>query len=377
MNSKKDCMVGFGILPTDVYFQYTTTGWMMWPFMLTGLACGARIVLYDGSPFHPDLRSYLKFINDQGVTVFGTSPRFLTEVQMRNIKPLEIASFEALREMTVTGAVITAPLMEWTHEAFGRKLHVGSSSGGTDVFCAFVSCVLSLPLHAGELQGKCLGMAVELFDPAGKNIENTGQPGELVITRPHPSIPVCFWGDESGTKFRQAYYDTYPGVWRQGDFVVKNPKTTGFIFLGRSDGVLNPSGVRFGSAEIYTVLESFSDELDDSLCVGQRRTQDPDERVLLFLKMRSGRTLTPALIDRIKSAIRTSLSPRHVPTYVFDITDIPYTVNGKKIEIAVKQIVSGSDLKPSGTVANPESLNLYYKFRDIEGLLGMKTRAKL
>jgi acetoacetyl-CoA synthetase len=377
MNSKKDCMVIFGILSTDVYFQYTTTGWMMWPFMLSGLACGARIVLYDGSPFYPDLRSYLKFINDQGVTVLGTSPRFLTEVQMRHIKPLEIASFEALREMTVTGAVITAPLMEWTHEAFGRKLHIGSSSGGTDVFCSFVTCVLSLPLHAGELQGKCLGMAVELFDPAGKNIENTGQPGELVITRPHPSIPVCFWGDESGEKFRQAYYDTYPGVWRQGDFVVKNPKTKGFIFLGRSDGVLNPSGVRFGSAEIYTVLESFSDELDDSLCVGQRRSQDPDERVLLFLKMRSGRKLTPALIDRIKSAIRTSLSPRHVPAYVFDTTDIPYTVNGKKIEIAVKQIVSGSDLKPSGTVANPESLNLYYKYRDIEGLLGVKTMAKL
>ncbi|KAG0707114.1 hypothetical protein DFH29DRAFT_898504 [Suillus ampliporus] len=377
MNSKKDCMVGFGILPTDVYFQYTTTGWMMWPFMLSGLACGARIVLYDGSPFHPDLKGYLKFINDQGVTVLGTSPRFLTEVQLRGIKPLDIGSFEALREMTVTGAVVTAPLMEWTHEAFGKKLHIGSSSGGTDVFCAFVTSILSLPLHAGELQGKCLGMAVELFDPAGNNIEHTGQPGELVITRPHPSIPVCFWGDESGKKFRQAYYDMYPGVWRQGDFVVKNPKTTGFIFLGRSDGVLNPSGVRFGSGEIYTVLESFTDELDDSLCVGQRRTQDDDERVLLFVKMRSGHTLTPALIDRIKSAIRTSLSPRHVPAYVFDTTDIPYTVNGKKIEIAVKQIVSGTNLKPSGTVANPESLNLYYKYRDIESLVGAKTKAKL
>ncbi|OAX39780.1 acetoacetate-CoA ligase [Rhizopogon vinicolor AM-OR11-026] len=357
MNTKKDCLVGFGILPTDVYFQYTTTGWMMWPFMLTGLACGARIVLYDGSPFHPDLRGYLKFIHDQGVTVFGTSPRFLTELQLR----VDIGSFAALREMTVTGAVLTAPLMEWVHEAFGRKLHIGSSSGGTDVCAA-------------KLQGKCLGMAVEVFDPTGKNIEHTGQPGELVITRPHPSIPIYFWGDESGEKFRKAYYDTYPGVWRQGDFVVKNPKTNGFIFLGRSDGVLNPSGVRFGSGEIYNVLESFSDELDDALCVGQRRTQDPDERVLLFLKMRSGRTLTPALIDRIKGAIRTTLSARHVPAYVFGTTDIPYTVNGKKIEIAVKQIVSGSNLKPSGTVANPESLDLYYKYRDIEGLVGAKAK---
>ncbi|KAH7927543.1 acetoacetate-CoA ligase [Leucogyrophana mollusca] len=379
VNSKKDCLVGFGILPTDTYFQYTTTGWMMWPFMLSGLACGARIVLYDGSPFHPDLRDYLKFINDQGVTVFGTSPRFLTEVQMRGIKPLELGFFESLREMTVTGAVLTAPLMEWTHEAFGKQLHIGSSSGGTDVFCAFVTSVLSFPLHAGELQGKCLGMAVEVFDPSGKNIEHTGQAGELVITRPHPSIPVCFWGDESGEKFRKAYYDTFPGVWRQGDFVVRNPQTKGFIFLGRSDGVLNPSGVRFGSGEVYTVLEHFSEELDDALCVGQRRPQDADERVLLFLKMRQGQAFTPALVERIKNAIRTGLSPRHVPAYVFDITDIPYTVNGKKIEIAVKQIVSGSSLKPSGTVANPESLQLYYKYRDIESLLGkdVKTKAKL
>ncbi|KAJ8584275.1 acetoacetate-CoA ligase [Rhizopogon salebrosus TDB-379] len=379
MASKKDCMVGFGILPTDVYFHYTTTGWMMWPFMLAGLACGARIILYDGSPFHPDLKGYLKFVHDQGVTVFGTSPRFLTEVQLRDIKPLEIGSFVAIREMVVTGAVLTAPLMAWVHEAFGGKLHIGSSAGGTDVFCSFATVVLSAPLYTGELQGKSLGMAVKIFDPAGNNIEHTGQPGELVVTRPHPSIPIYFWGDESGEKFRKAYYDVYPGIWRQGDFVVKNPKTNGFIFLGRSDGVLNPSGVRFGSAEIYTILESFSGELDDSLCVGQRRTQDTDERVLLFLKMRPGRTLTLALIDRIKSAIGTSLSARHVPAYVFETTDIPYTVNGKKIEIVVKQIVSGSNLKPSGTVANPESLNLYYKYKDIEGLVGanVKTKPKL
>ncbi|KAH7908735.1 acetoacetate-CoA ligase [Hygrophoropsis aurantiaca] len=375
INSKKDCVVAFSILPTDTYFQYTTTGWMMWPFMLSGLACGARIVLYDGSPFHPDLRDYLKFINDQGVTVFGTSPRFLTEVQMRGIKPLALGSFESLRTMTVTGAVLTAPLMEWAHDGFGKQVLIGSSSGGTDVFCAFVTSVSSFPLYAGELQGKSLGMAVEVFDPSGKNIEHTGQPGELVITRPHPSIPVCFWGDESGEKFRKAYYDTYPGVWRQGDFVVRNPQTTGFIFLGRSDGVLNPSGVRFGSGEVYTILEHFSDELDDALCIGQRRPQDADERVLLFLKMRQGYSLTPTLVERIKAAIRAGLSPRHVPAYVFDIADIPYTVNGKKIEIAVKQIVSGSNLKPSGTVANPEALQLYYKYRNIEDLV--KAKAKL
>ncbi|EGN99920.1 hypothetical protein SERLA73DRAFT_51824 [Serpula lacrymans var. lacrymans S7.3] len=374
MISKKDLYVGFGVGPSETYFQYTTTGWMMWPFMLSGLACGARIILYEGSPFYPDLKSYLKFINDQGVTCFGTSPRFLAEVQakVKNVEP-----FLSMRQMTVTGAVLTAPLMEWTQNAFGKHLMISSSSGGTDIMGGFVTGVASLPVYAGELQGISLGLAVEIFDPAGKNIEDTGEPGELVCTRPHPSIPVCFWGDESGEKFRKAYYDTYPGVWRQGDFIVRNPKTKGFLFLGRSDGVLNPSGVRFGSGEIYTVLEKFTAELDDVLCVGQRRPQDLDERVLLFVKMRPGHTFTPSLVERIKSSIKAGLSARHVPAYVFETSDIPYTVNGKRIEIAVKQIVSGSNLKPSGTVANPESLELYYKYRDIESLVGANAKAKL
>jgi len=208
-------------------------------------------------------------------------------------------------------------------------------------------------------------MKVEVFDPAGINIEHTGTAGELVCTRPHPSLPLGFWGDTSGAKLLDAYYSMYPGVWRQGDFIVANPRTKGFMILGRSDGVLNPSGVRFGSGEIYNVLERFSSFIDDSLCVGQRRAQDKDERVLLFLKMRAGHRLDDPLIGQIKDAIRTALSARHVPAFVLPIEDIPYTVNGKRIEIAVKQIVSGSNLTPSGTVANPESLKLYYKFRDL------------
>lgn len=200
-------------------------------------------------------------------------------------------------------------------------------------------------------------------------------PGELVCTRPHPSLPLGFWGDDSGEKVRKAYFDRYPGVWHHADFIVKNPETQGLMILGRSDGVLNPSGVRFGSAEIYSVLEDFSDAIDDSLCIGQRRPQDRDERVLLFLKMRPGHAFTNDITDQIRSSIRKALSPRHVPAYIFAVEDIPYTVNGKKIEIAVKQIVSGSNLKPSGTVANPESLAHYYKFRELEKLVG--NRAKL
>ncbi|KAJ3540391.1 hypothetical protein NM688_g6230 [Phlebia brevispora] len=221
-----------------------------------------------------------------------------------------------------------------------------------------------------EMQGKALGLAIEIFDPEGKNIDDTGAPGELVCTRPHPSLPLGFWGDEGDEKYRKAYFDMYPGVWRQSDFAVRNPKTKGYIVLGRSDGVLNPSGIRFGSAEIYSVVEQFRQLIDDSLCVGQRRPEDQDERVLLFLKMRPGHQLTDDLLARIRAAIRKSLSARHIPSYIFQVDDIPYTINNKKIEIAVKQIVSGSTLKPSGTVANPESLQLYYKYRHLEQLPG-------
>ncbi|KAJ7739028.1 acetoacetyl-CoA synthetase [Mycena maculata] len=366
-----------GIEPDDTYFQYTTTGWMMWTFMLTALSYGARLILYDGSPFHPDLRTYLKFIHDQGVSVLGTSPRFLAEIQGQGIVPRQLASFEALKTMSVTGAVLTSPMFVWTQQAFGEKVHVFSTSGGTDVCTSFVTGCPGLPGYAGEIQCKSLGMKVEVFDPYGNNIESTGTAGELVCTRPHPSLPVRFWGDESGAKFRDAYYSTYPGIWRQGDFIVLNPKTKGLMILGRSDGVLNPSGVRFGSGEIYTVLERFSAVINDSLCVGQRRPQDKDERVLLFLKMRAGCTLDTRLITDIKSTIRSALSARHVPAYMLEIEDIPYTVNGKKIEIAVKQIVSGSDLKPSGTVANPESLQLYYKYRDLESAVPSAVKAKM
>ncbi|KAH9935798.1 uncharacterized protein B0H18DRAFT_1207327 [Fomitopsis serialis] len=372
LQAKKDLRISIGLTSDDTYFQFTTTGWMMWPYMLQGLACGSRIVLYDGSPFHPDVRDFLRFLSREGVSVWGTSPRFLSEVQGKGIEPSKVASFAALRTISSTGSVLTPPMFEWTQQAFNPDIHLLSVSGGTDICGAFVGGVAALPVYAGEIQGKLLGMKVEIFDADGKNIENTGVPGELVCTRPHPSQPLGFWGDDSGEKVQKAYFSTYAGVWHQGDFIVKNPKTDGLMILGRSDGVLNPSGVRFGSAEIYSVLEDFSDAVDDSLCVGQRRPQDKDERVLLFLKMRPDHPLDEALANRIRAAIRAALSPRHVPAHIFEVDEIPYTVNGKKIEIAVKQIVSGSTLKPSGTVANPESLKLYYKFRDLEDLLSSK-----
>ncbi|EDR11854.1 uncharacterized protein LACBIDRAFT_313724 [Laccaria bicolor S238N-H82] len=377
LQTKKDIKMTFDASPEDTYFQYTTTGWMMWTFMLTGLACGSRIILYDGSPFHPDLKTFLQFINNQGVSILGTSPRFLAEIQGKGINPLELGSFEALKTISCTGAVLTLPLFEWAFHAFGGDVHLVSMSGGTDISACFVAGTPSLPVYSGEIQCKSLGMKVEIFDLSGNNIEHLGEPGELVCTRPHPSLPVCFWGDEGGKKFLDAYFSMYPGIWRQGDLIVVNQATKGIMILGRSDGVLNPSGVRFGSAEIYSALEPFSKVIDDSLCIGQRRSYDRDERVLLFVKMRAGYILSPALISQIRITIRRRLSARHVPAYIFEVSDIPYTVNGKKIEIAVKQIVSGSNLQPSGTVANPESLQLYYKYRDIEKVVKMKKDAKL
>ncbi|KAI0755922.1 hypothetical protein BC629DRAFT_1584604 [Irpex lacteus] len=359
LNGMKEHVLSYDIGPDDTYFQYTTPGWMMWNSIIPGLSQGARLIAYDGSPFHPSLPAFLKFVNDQGTTIFGTGPRFLAEIQAQGIDPHKLAPFDSLRTIMSTGAPLTNQVFEWAQEAFG-DVHLTSVSGGTDICAGW----------------KALGMAVEIWDLHGKNVEETGTPGELVCVRPHPSMPVFFWGDKNNEKYKKAYFDMWPGVWRQGDFIVKNPKTKGFMILGRSDGVLNPSGVRFGSAEIYAVLDQFRDEFDDTLCVGQRRPEDKDERVLLFCKMRPGVKFTDDLVQRVKSAIRQALSARHVPSYIFEIEDIPYTVNNKRIEIAVKQIVSGSNLKPSGTVANPESLKLYYKFRHLEELL-KEPRAKL
>ncbi|KIP06965.1 hypothetical protein PHLGIDRAFT_106267 [Phlebiopsis gigantea 11061_1 CR5-6] len=379
LNGMKESAFGYDMNSDACYFQYTTPGWMMWNAMLPTLGNGARIICYDGSPFHPDLRTFMKFISDQGATIWGTSPRFLVELQASGIEPLKLASFDSLRVIMSTGAPLTAPVFEWTQQTFG-DIHVTSVSGGTDICAGFITAVPVLPTYSGEIQGKCLGMDVQIFDPDGKNIEDTGMPGELVCTRPHPSMPVYFWADKNDEKYRNAYFNKFPGVWHHGDFMCKNPLTQGLLILGRSDGVLNPSGVRFGSAEIYSVLDQFREELEDTLCVGQRRPEDKDERVLLFLKMRPGVRFGESLVARVREAIRKGLSARHVPAYIFEIQDIPYTVNNKKIEIAVKQIVSGSNLKPSGTVANPESLQLYYKYRHLEKLLeteGAKAKARL
>ncbi|TFK75299.1 acetoacetate-CoA ligase [Pluteus cervinus] len=377
VQTMKDASFCFGVGFNDTLLQYTTAGWMMWNFMLAALPLGARLVVYDGSPFHPSITSFLEVVTSQSVSVLGVSPRFLSVLQGQEPRLIRPSGFEALRTVAVGGAVLSPILHSWTQQAFGANTRVMTAMGGTDICTSFVTSVLSLPVYAGEIPCKTLGIKVEVFDTAGSNIEHTGQAGELVCTRPHPSIPLGFWGDNSGEKFIQTYFSTFRDAWRQGDFIVVNPHTKGLIIQGRSDGVLNPRGIRFGSGEIYALLEQFHPTIDDYICVGQHRSQDQDERVLLFIKMASNKILSNALVRRIRETIRTGLTPRHVPEYIIQVKDIPYTTNGKKIEVAIKQIISGEKIAASGAVANPEAFEEYYQFVDIEQFRERSARSKL
>ncbi|KAF2806024.1 acetoacetyl-synthase [Mytilinidion resinicola] len=363
---KTDSVLQHDMRDTDIAFQYTTTAWVMWVLNFVNLCSAKSLMLYDGSPFHPTPGVLLKLAEDIGVSVFGTSPRYLAEIRARGIVPRKSHNLEHLRTVTSTGAVLSADMYHWFYEtAFPPSAHLVSMSGGTDIAGSFVGGTPLLPVYPGEIQAKALGMAVEVFDASedsGVPIKSAGLPGELICTRPFPSQPLEFFGAGGVERYRKSYFERFGDkVWCQGDFILVEEDTQGLIMLGRSDGVLNPSGVRFGSAEIYAVTEMFS-EIEDSICVGQRRKIDADERVLLFVKMKPGQAFGEELVTRIKQAIRQKYSTRHVPKFVFEVADIPHTVNGKKCEINVKNIVSGRTVAVSGTVANPRSLDEYQEY---------------
>ncbi|KAI8937416.1 hypothetical protein NX059_005141 [Plenodomus lindquistii] len=369
LKARTDSVLQHDIRTGDVVFQYTTTNWVMWLLNFLNLGVGKSMLLYDGSPFHPTPTVLLQLAQDAGVSVFGTSPRYLAELRSRGIVPRKQFNLSKLRIMTSTGSVLSPELYEWFYrEAFPPRALLISMSGGTDIAGSFVGGTPLLPVYAGEIQAKALGMAVEILD-AGRqepvSVEQSGSVGEMVCTRPFPSQPIKFHGQGGLEKYQLAYFARYgPKVWCQGDLVRRLVDTGGIAMLGRSDGVLNPSGVRFGSAEIYAVTETFP-EIEDSLCVGQRRDCDADERVLLFVIMKKGTSYTAELEQRLKGAIRKRYTARHVPKYIFEVEDIPYTINGKKCEINVKHIVCGRDVAVSETVRNPESLALYKQFRGL------------
>ncbi|KAJ5391160.1 hypothetical protein N7509_006650 [Penicillium cosmopolitanum] len=375
LNAHKEGRLHTDLGPESTACQYTTTGWIMYLSAIQTLLFGSRVILYDGSPFVPDARVLIDIVAQEKVTHLGISPRWLHELQRATIRPRETTDLSSLQVVTSTGMVLRDELFEWFYdEGFPAHVRLNNISGGTDIAgCFGIGNPLSA-LYVGGCAGCSLGVPVEVFDSTIEGGNGTkgipveeGVPGELVATSAFPNMPTQFWGDANGKKYHGAYFERFDNVWTHGDFVSIHPITKQLVFHGRADGVLNPSGVRFGSAEIYRVIESqFSHEIADSICVGQRRPSDTDERVLLFLLMKGGVLFTGKLVDRVKSAIRSELSARHVPMYIFETPEIPTTVNLKKVELPVKQIVSGKRIQPSGTLLNPGSLDYYYRFVEME-----------
>jgi acetoacetyl-CoA synthetase len=387
LNASKEGVLHGELDANSVALQYTTTGWIMYLSQIMSLLPGARVILYDGSPFQPDVTTFVKLIGDQKVTRFGTSPRWMAEMEKNDIVPKNVTDFSNLKSVLSTGMVLSDQQFEWFYDiGFPAHVHLANISGGTDLAGCFGQENPLTPVYVGGTQGPSLGTPVKVYDSlieGGQGVKGQpiphGTPGELVADKAFPNMPVMFWNDVTSphpkSKYFSAYFEKFDNVWTHGDFVMFHPVTKQLMFLGRADGVLNPSGVRFGSAEIYGVLEGkFSHIISDSICVGQRRPQDLDESVMLFLLMRPGHKFNQELVREVKDAIRKGLSARHVPKYVFETPEIPTTVNLKKVELPVKQIVSGHIIKPSGTLLNPESLDYYYQFAKVEELA---SKAKL
>ena len=362
---KKEHEIQCDIIPGDRLFYFTTCTWMMWHWLVSGLASGATLVLYDGSPFRPldkngsGEMAMPKLIEELGITQFGTSAKYLSVLEQKQVMPKRHLSLKSLKSIYSTGSPLAPSTFEYVYRAFGPNINLGSITGGTDIISLFGAPSPMTPVYAGEIQVLGLGMAVEAWDFQGKNITDTGEPGDLVCTRPFPCQPVYFWGQDGINAYKKSYFETFPGVWHHGDFVRLNPETGGLIMLGRSDGVLKPSGVRFGSAEIYNVLLKHFTEVEDALCIGRRKETDTDETVILFLKMSKAKYLSSDLASKIQSTIRSELSARHVPTIINECPEIPVTTNGKKVEVAVKQILCGMNVKTSASVANSECLEWY------------------
>ncbi|KAH7189899.1 hypothetical protein DER44DRAFT_852509 [Fusarium oxysporum] len=356
LQQKKDLILGAELGEDSTYYQYTTIGWMMWNMLVASLSLGPRIILYDGSPLHPSPAFQVQLLEQQGVTHWGTSPKFLTA--LRHSLPGALPPLQSLQVAVVSGAPLPTETSDWFYAMFPKQVALQSSSGGTDLAAGIVGGNLVVPLHGPQLAAPNLGMQVEIWDQDGRNIENSRQKGDLVITKPFFSMPVTFWGEGGHEKYRKAYFDVFPGIWCHGDFISKDLETHGYVIHGRSDGVLNPGGVRFGTSDLYNVVHKFP-QVEDCIAVGQRRPKDNDERVLLFLKMRDNTRLEDSLRADIAKAIRKDLSGRHVPAYTFQVRDIPYTSNGKKIENLVRDIVCGEEVKVGGTATNPECLKEY------------------
>ncbi len=341
--------------PGDRFFWYTTTGWMMWNFLVSGPAVGAAIVMYDGAP---DPTALWRLAAEAGVTYFGTSAPFLLACRKAGVVPREMADLSSLRGVGSTGAPLPPEGFRWVYEAVGEHVLLASLSGGTDVCTGFVGGSPIVPVYEGEISCRCLGARVEAFNDKGEPV--IGQLGELVITAPMPSMPVGFWGDDTGERYREAYFDVYPGVWRHGDWITITERGT-CIITGRSDATLNRGGVRLGTAEFYSVVEGLP-EVVDSVVVHLEDPEGGAGELLLFVVLAPGRELDDALRARIARELRTALSPRHVPDEIYQVRAVPRTLSAKKLEVPVKKILTGTPVDraaATGALANPESLQAF------------------
>ena len=341
--------------PADRFFWFTTTGWMMWNFLVGGLLLGSTVVLYDGSPGHPDMGALWRFAERSGMTYLGTSAAFILASSKAGVAPARDVDLSALHSIGSTGSPLPPEGFAWLYQQVAPDVLVGSTSGGTDVCTSFVTSCPLLPVYPGEIQCRALGAKVEAFDEQGRPV--VGEVGELVVTEPLPSMPLLFWNDPGGERYRDSYFSTWPGVWRHGDWIRITERGT-CIISGRSDSTLNRGGVRMGTAEFYRVVEAL-DEVVDSLVVD---VSDPggEGRLLLFVVLRPGIELDDGLQGRIRDAVRTDLSPRHVPDRIQAIAEVPRTLSGKKLEVPVKRVLTGVPLEQAvseGALANPRAVH--------------------
>lgn len=359
INHLKELVLHTDLKREDVIFYITTCSWMMWNWLLSSLAVGATVVLYDGNPSYPELGAMWKLVQDEKITIFGTSASYINYIKSQRLKPGSDFDLSSLREISQTGSALSSEGFNYAYDAIKKDLHFNSISGGTDINGCFAQGSPTLPVYAGELQRPALGMKVKCYDEKGESVLD--KMGELVCEAPSPSMPLYFWNDPEDNKYIEAYFTVYPKVWRHGDYIMIHRDTRGITFFGRSDAVLKPSGVRIGTAEIYNEVEKLN-EIADSLAIGQE--WNDDQRVILFIRLVEGYHLTGELKDKIKRTLREKASPRHVPALIVEVPDIPYTLNMKKVEMAVSNLINGRPVLNRDALINPESLDYYENILD-------------
>ncbi len=355
----KELILHTDVKRSDNIFYFTSCGWMMWNWLVSSLATGASIVLFDGNPFHPDPGTLFEMTQNDKVTIFGTSAGFVSALQTAGYKPKENYDLSSLRTVLSTGSPLSNENFEFIYKEFKEDIQLSSISGGSDLNGCFALGNPMSPVYAGELQCRGLGMKVDSFDEDGNSVRN--EPGELVCTAPFPSMPIYFWDDPDGNKYYSAYFFMFPNIWRHGDYIEINDRG-GVTIYGRSDATLNPGGVRIGTAEIYRQVDSVN-EIEDSIVLGQNWKNDV--RIILFVKLKPDFNMDKELISKIKSTIRTNASPRHVPAKVVQVQDIPYTLTMKKVEMAVKKVIDNKPVINKDALKNPEALDYFANIKEL------------